>query len=74
LKRDETDSKIFVAYGENEDFFCRNCTRTIERQGFLCEMNDQVMLCEECQDKYNMRNCRHDKIGEHKHLKFWRGI
>jgi len=46
---------------------CTQCLKDIE-YGFLCEERN-LFLCQECQDKFNMKLCPHDARGEHFHLR-----
>jgi hypothetical protein len=46
---------------------CMLCGKSID-YGFLCEQRD-LFLCQECQDDYPMEKCKHDKRGEHEHLR-----
>ena len=62
----------FTAIGENKDFNCCNCGKLIREEGFVCENNLNIVLCQKCQDSFNMINCKHDKRGEHRHIKFMR--
>ena len=72
LKKNELGNKVFFGYGEDLDFKCFRCRKEIE-EGFICEDRSEFVLCPECQDKFEMHKCRHDKRGEHKHIKFIRG-
>jgi NAD-dependent SIR2 family protein deacetylase len=72
IKKNEWNNNIFVGYGKDEDFKCSQCFKEIE-EGFICENNNQLVLCPECQDKFEMHKCRHDKEQIHKHLKFTKG-
>jgi len=75
----------FFAFGEDKEFICK-CGKEL-KEGYICENNSikideetnkeieyQKVFCKECQDSFNMgRYCKHDKKGEHRHIKFERG-
>lgn len=46
---------------------CSQCSKEI-KYGFLC-MDSKIFLCQECQDNYNMKLCKHDKLKEHMHIR-----
>ena len=50
---------------------CSICKKEIT-EGFLCRERELV-LCQECQDSFDMSKCPHDKRGEHMHIK-WPGF
>lgn len=61
---------FFVASAQNKtDFKCSQCLKEIE-EGFVCENNRNLVLCNKCQEDFQMQHCRHNKIGEHKHIKW----
>ena len=64
-----TNRKFWSAAGDPEDFKCFQCQKVL-LMGFMCENNRKLVLCEECQDKFKMANCQHDKRGDHQHIKF----
>lgn len=71
LKKNEINNNFFAGYGKDEDFKCSKCLKEIE-EGFICENNSSLVLCQECQDKFEMHKCKHDKEDIHKHIKFTR--
>ncbi len=71
LKKDEFGIKRFFATGEDKDFKCSQCRKNIST-GFMCENNEELILCEDCQNEFKMIKCKHDKRGEHRHLLFQR--
>jgi CRISPR/Cas system-associated protein Cas10 (large subunit of type III CRISPR-Cas system) len=73
-KKDLFENHIFVGYGEKKDFICTICGYEIISMGFICENRNTFTLCESCQDHYRMTKCRHDKNGEHRHIKFIKEI
>lgn len=64
-----TNRKFWKATGEDEDFKCSKCREQLT-EGFVCENDLNLILCQKCQDSFNMAKCKHDKRGEHRHLKF----
>jgi len=68
LIKNQYGDNSFIAVGEDEDFKCFQCLTQIE-EGYICETTKKV-LCVECQNKFNMGKCKHDKFKEHKHIKF----
>lgn len=62
---------FFVAYGEDSDFVCSLCKKQFDN-GFQCENDKKLILCQKCQDRFDMKRCKHDKLGEHRHVKFER--
>jgi len=76
IKLKETgEGKRFYATGEDIEFNCLDCGVRVT-EGFYCDFRAECklkcVLCEECQEKFNMRKCIHDKRGEHEHIKFIR--
>lgn len=69
LKKNEWGNNIFVGRGKDEDFRCSQCLKEI-KEGFMCENNEDLILCQECQDNFHMQKCKHDKEHNHKHIKF----
>ena len=69
LKEDEHHNRFFTANGNTEDFKCSECLKIIET-GYLCENNDNLVLCNKCQNEFKMCHCRPDKSGEHRHIKW----
>lgn len=47
---------------------CSLCSKEIE-EGFVCRER-QLVLCKECQSKFDMTSCPHDIEGQHEHLYF----
>lgn len=72
LKKDEFNRMFWVATGQEGDFFCHTCTKSID-EGYICESNNQIVECTDCMDKNDMQGCKHNKIGEHKHIKWVKG-
>ena len=66
-----TGRKFWKATGEDADFKCSQCFKLIDI-GFTCEDNRNLVLCQYCQDNFEMSRCKHDKFGEHRHIKFQR--
>lgn len=66
-----TGRNIFVATGDDSEFFCRECMKSISK-GFVCENDRDKIWCEKCHAEESMSDCPHDSIGEHKHIKFKR--
>jgi NAD-dependent SIR2 family protein deacetylase len=62
---------IFIANGEITDFKCSQCYKFIG-EGFICEEDNRIILCNKCQEEYKMVRCRHDKVGEHRHIKWFK--
>lgn len=52
----------------NLKIICSLCQKEIT-EGYKCPNRDLV-LCEECQESYDMTKCQHDKLKEHIHTKF----
>ena len=74
LVKGSNGEHCFIGKGKKEDFKCSLCGIEIN-EGFICENDGELVLCQKCQDNYNMhRNCSFDKRGEHRHLKFTREI
>ena len=71
LKKNEWNNNVFIGYAPDEDFKCSQCLKEIE-EGFICENKSELVLCIECQDKFEMHKCKHDKEQTHKHIKFTR--
>jgi len=71
--KQESNSKnnYWAAEGDDIDFICKNCASKIS-EGYICENNPHLVLCKRCQDNFNMMRCKHDKEGQHQHLKFRR--
>ena len=67
--KNEIGDNTFVANGEDTDFQCWKCFKPLV-VGYMCENNKNIILCKTCQDSCKMRDCKHDKWGEHKHIKF----
>ena len=55
---------------DNMIIVCSLCKQEIE-EGFLCRER-QLVLCVDCQDKFEMSKCPHDKFKEHLHIR-WPG-
>ena len=70
MKKDEFGFNTFNANGEDNEFKCFKCLKGI-KEGFICEDTKRV-YCIKCQEGFNMYKCKHDKRGEHKHIKFKR--
>jgi NAD-dependent SIR2 family protein deacetylase len=70
-KKNEYDENIFIAYGDDNDFKCSMCLNKIQ-EGYICEDNPELILCEYCQNNYKMARCKY-KANEHRHIKFIRG-
>jgi len=51
-----------------EQFVCSKCGKSLT-QGYVCENDHKIILCEDCQTDYPMNRCRH-KTGEHAHIKW----
>lgn len=66
-----TNRKFFAAHGEDIEFICKKCDKPVS-EGFVCENNKALVLCQKCQDKFDMMRCEHDKWGQHQHTKFQR--
>lgn len=64
-----TNRKFWEAAGKDEDFKCHQCLKEIS-EGFMCENNRELILCQECQDNFKMSKCKHNKLNEHIHIKF----
>ena len=67
---------MFITSGELKEFTCSQCDKKDLTEGFTCEGNSKLVLCQKCQDGWNMeRKClKHfDKWGEHRHIKWTRG-
>ena len=47
---------------------CSRCKKQI-KEGFVYRERNLV-LCQECQDSFDMLRCPHDKRGEHMHIKW----
>jgi NAD-dependent SIR2 family protein deacetylase len=70
LKEDPMmNRKFWKATGKAEEFKCSQCRKEIN-EGYMCENNKELILCKDCQNEFNMSKCKHDKIGEHKHIKW----
>ena len=69
LKRDGFGKSFWSATGEHGDFFCHKCYKGLT-EGYICESDKQNVKCKKCQSLDNMRICKHDDIGEHRHMKF----
>ena len=67
---DLTNERYWTAQGKDEDFKCSLCGKEL-REGFVCENNKNLLLCDGCQIDFNMSRCRHNK-GEHAHIRFKR--
>lgn len=68
-----TNEKYWKAAGKPEDFRCSVCSKEIS-EGFICENNKKIVICQECHKNFKMSKCKHDKFGEHKHLKFTKNV
>lgn len=62
-----------IAIGQDSEFICVKCGKQMN-EGFICENDDKLILCQICQDKFIMGKCKHDINHEHKHIKFIRGV
>ena len=76
FKKDEFNRPMWLATSSDKDnpdtdFFCRECTRTIS-SGYICENKSDKVQCKDCQLKDDMMNCKHDDVGEHRHIKWVR--
>lgn len=60
-----------IATGKDEEFKCIQCSNEID-EGYMCENNKKLIFCKNCQNIFNMTKCKHDNIGEHRHIKFYR--
>jgi NAD-dependent SIR2 family protein deacetylase len=70
LKEDPMmNRKFWKATGDKEEFKCSQCRKEI-KEGYMCENDKKIILCKDCQDKFNMSRCKHNIIGEHKHIKW----
>jgi len=69
MKKNELGDKVFIATGEDSEFKCSQCREDVE-VGFVCEDNDEFILCVKCQKDYKMERCGYDQQKEHKHIKF----
>jgi len=67
--------KQIIVKGDSEDFKCSFCKKFIN-EGFLCEntqfSQNQLILCQECQDTFDMTRCTHDKEHTHRHIKWFK--
>jgi len=66
-----TKTHKFIALGKDEEFICFKCRIPVS-EGFVCESDTRLVLCSKCQDEFDMTRCKHDKRGEHRHIKFER--
>ena len=69
---DPRQSHIWRAVGEEHEFKCKQCRKKIT-EGFMCENDGTLILCQKCQDNFPMRQCKFDKRGEHQHIKWVKG-
>ena len=60
-----TGGSIFIV---SADKSCDICNKECN-EGYICENEQDKLICPKCQDKWNMLRCKHDKKGEHRHIK-----
>ena len=68
----EIEGLYFIG-GEDKEITCTVCGIDNLGEGYICEDNDKIILCEKCGREYNIARCKHDISGEHRHIKFRRG-
>lgn len=65
----KNDFGEFVFISEDEEIKCKFCKKEI-KSGFVCENDNNFIMCRDCMESYNHLRIKRDSFGEVRLIKF----